>query len=722
MGSPLRRVTAAHVAHAFLGAIQMVALRAFASPWPLIHGFPLDDAWIHQDVARTFAQTGTLGYAAGQHGAGATSYAWAALLAINFKFFNVDPVVYTLVLNVALSVGAGQLLLALALRDGSATDGSHVLRSALACALACAGGNFLWFAFSGMEANLLVFLVLLSTLLFVHTGSRPTATAIGAGITAGVLALTRPEASTHTLLLALGAAWFGRSRRETLQLLAPWMCGVAIYVGSNLVLTHSALPSTLSGRRWLWLEGLSGLSYTRVVWEFVLDWLMRLREYTLGTSATFLLWVSLGLSSYAVIELVRSRAKGLLVIIAWCVVHVATYAVLMPSTGHGGRYQPLVPVVYLLTTALGSMMLLGDLVTAAMRRRPHLALQAVVACVSISAWVGIVGVGVRDWRGDHAKAVVHIERSECELGRAMARLPPGAIVASFDIGASGFYARRPVLDLGGLSDPSTVPLMKEGRIWEYLRDHHVEYVGLPLAYDDYSPDAVNFAFRLHLEDNPAISLEPIRYFQTPFRIWSPGARATQHAAPRQGLFKITYTGRPGPAAGPTRRADAPPIKDDDHMLTRTTARLELGEALRVLAGADTRVEITMLAGNPTSALTPSDVWQVRIGAWGVEVAPPTSSPISVDKATALAAELDEPYLEARDWAGAARAALFAIVRAKRRWVDDTFDARLAGLGGPEGPEHNTPSSTMSWGLPLVLIVIAAARAARWLRERFQTAS
>src|SRR5450432_2924724 len=64
-------------AHLGVFASQIASLAAFAGPWRVIHGFSIDDAWIHQDVARSFAATGTLGYDGVRFGAGATSYLWA---------------------------------------------------------------------------------------------------------------------------------------------------------------------------------------------------------------------------------------------------------------------------------------------------------------------------------------------------------------------------------------------------------------------------------------------------------------------------------------------------------------------------------------------------------------------------------------------------------------------------------------------------------------------
>ena len=100
------------VSRLVLAVVQAAAI-AWFSPGP---GLPLDDAWIHQVVARTFADTGTLGYAPGQHGAAATSYLWAALLAIDFKIRLLEPTRWALVLNGLAALATGQLLHSIILR------------------------------------------------------------------------------------------------------------------------------------------------------------------------------------------------------------------------------------------------------------------------------------------------------------------------------------------------------------------------------------------------------------------------------------------------------------------------------------------------------------------------------------------------------------------------------------------------------------------------------
>ena len=194
-----RGAVAGRSARIALAALQLVTAAVFLGPFLFggrTRGFPLDDAWIHQVVARTFAETGTLGYVPGAYGTGATSYLWAALLAIGQKI-GADPVVFTGVLGLAGSLGVGQALLSLVRGQG---DGELAPSDLAAVALACAGGDLTWFAFSGMEASFVAAAGLAA--IAAATGPALGAKAEGhgarraallAGAFAGVAALTRPD-------------------------------------------------------------------------------------------------------------------------------------------------------------------------------------------------------------------------------------------------------------------------------------------------------------------------------------------------------------------------------------------------------------------------------------------------------------------------------------------------------------------------------------------------
>ena len=685
-----REATVARVAQVALLIIEVAALLFFAQPWPVIHGFPIDDAWIHQVVARTFAATGTLGYAPGQFGAGATSYLWAALLSTNYRWIHADPVVFTLALNIALYLGTGAVLLAMALRDGLRERRVDSPRLAAAEAvfvvgLASIGGNTIWFAFSGMEATLVVFLSVSAIACATRrpsSGSSSALAMVGAAAAVAALALTRPETIALGPLLAWVCHRSGHPRRQTAALLGCWGAAVAVYLGANLIATGSALPATLGGRKWIWVGDSEGWGLR--LWDFACTWVMRLRNYSLGTSSDVALWISLGLAVVAIVRLAQAGRRGLALTVSWAAIHLATYAVLLPAPGHGGRYQPLLPLMYLLLVGLGSIALLEEIVAWGERRvgRSCGWVGHGLEMASLVPWIALVLVGVRDWSHDHAKAVAHIRATELGLGPLVDALPGEAKVASFDIGGIGFSSHRRILDIGGLSDPTTASLLRSGTIWTYLRDRRVDYVVIPEEYESTFPGSLNFGYRLHLVDNPALDLRLVRALETPRSTWVPAIHATAGSAPRQALYAIRYTGRAALEVAPPT-ASSLEIEDSGGLLSGRE-RAVASRGVLALAAAGARVRLTLdRARTDDGALTPPDAWWIQIGPWGVHAdAPGRDEPALGGRLTALMLDRLRPYLDAGDVPGAALLSMHVLVEGIRRWVDPDVLAMLPPVAPP----------------------------------------
>src|SRR5260370_427734 len=120
------------------------------------YGFPLDDSYIHQTVARNLAEYGIPGFIPGQRSSGATSLIWTCLQAARYKFLaGVDPVAYNLFFSWILLCLIGPLLLILARRDGLSPRSGWLLAATPALC-----GNFIWLGLIGMEHLLFLMLSL----------------------------------------------------------------------------------------------------------------------------------------------------------------------------------------------------------------------------------------------------------------------------------------------------------------------------------------------------------------------------------------------------------------------------------------------------------------------------------------------------------------------------------------------------------------------------------
>jgi hypothetical protein len=193
---------------------------------------------------------------------------------------------------------------------------------------------------------------------------------------------------------------------------------------------------------------------------------------------------------------------------------------------------------------------------------------------------------------------------------------------------------------------------------------------------------LNFGYRLHLVDNPALDLRLVRALETPRSTWVPAIHATAGSAPRQALYAIRYTGRAGLEVAP-ERASALEIEDRGGLLSGRE-RAVASHGVRALAAAGARVRLTLdSARSDDGALTPPDAWWIQIGPWGVHAdAPRRDEPALGGRLTALMLDRLRPYLDAGDVPGAALLSMHVLVEGIRRWIDPEILAMLPPVAPP----------------------------------------
>jgi hypothetical protein len=98
-----------------------------------------------------------------------------------------------------------------------------------------------------------------------------------------------------------------------------------------------------------------------------------------------------------------------------------------------------------------------------------------VAALSIAVTlVAFVAVGARTFATD----VSIIEGEMVSVARWLdAHAAPGDLIAAHDIGAIGYFARRPLLDLAGLVSPEVIPFIRdEARLGALMRQRGAAYI------------------------------------------------------------------------------------------------------------------------------------------------------------------------------------------------------------------------------------------------------
>jgi hypothetical protein len=473
-------------------------------------GFPLDDSWIHQSVGRNFAQFGSLGYLPNQRSSGSTSLLWTAVLALKYQLMpGLSPVLFTLALNITCVIATGALLLHMALRDG--------LTRPLAVLIAAApafDGNYLWLAFTGMEHVLFVTLSIALIWLWmtpVAPGRAGWVNTIAAGVCMGLLSMTRPEGVVLPIALLAASILFARVRtRSTAQIataVSIFVVLTCLPIVVSLYGSHSLLPVTLKGRQWMLVSDAG--NRLEAMLRLPEQWSTRIfkavipfaggeldrwgRIALLSAVLPVILLVGIGLRS-----LVVGRAWRLVAVGAWGVLHALLYLFILPSIGHGGRYQPFLLLLLLPLLCAGAAHLL----------RRHVGAATAVPAVGLLAF-GAVSLFL--WRAVLAGGIDHIAHTHGVVSAWLEKNIPTQKVAAFDIGRIGYDRGTSgdprLIDLGGLTDPAYLAYLYGGRVPLYLASHDIHYVVLPV--DPLGRSAIGR--RLRLTDN--LEVERIRLFQ-----------------------------------------------------------------------------------------------------------------------------------------------------------------------------------------------------------------
>ncbi len=496
-------------------------------------GFPLDDSWIHQTIGRNFSQYGSLGYLPHQRSSGSTSLLWTLILSFNYSFLpKLSPVLYCLAFNSICLIGIGLMLLRIALRDGMSPGLAIMWASA-----AAADGNFVWLTFTGMEHLLFIALSIASILLWRQAGQDDVRGSYGnaslAGLCMGLLCVTRPEGIILPLLLLVFFRWMHRTAREAAVAGSITLVLAAFPFTVNLITSGALLPVTFKGRQWLYFAGHApGLVYREQLFE---QWITRpvkalfvfdgsssgvgVRLLILGSIACIVILCVFGLY-----WLFSQRYATTFLVCVWAAIHSLLYLVILPVSGHGGRYQPFL------------MLLLAPLAILGLYR---CICSVTAAPIALSAAVLVVAAfGVRSlslWHTVLADGVDHIGLSHGAMAAYLNRAHITQPVAVFDIGRIGYDRGGNLVDLGGLTDAAYVSYLYNNQVPEYLKEHSISLVILPDA-----PGQAVIGEELGLVGNPEVILRSLHRDCTPVSTWIVGWVETRNAAQCQELFEISF--------------------------------------------------------------------------------------------------------------------------------------------------------------------------------------
>jgi hypothetical protein len=421
-------------------------------------GFPLDDSWIHLVYARNFAEHGEWAFRLGERSAGSTAPLWTALLAIGF-WLRLAPYAWTYFLGwVVLTVMA-----VLAENAARRLIQSYQPRLPWVGLFFAFEWHLTWSATSGMETLLhgLISLAVLSALM----GESRRYTVLG--LLVGVSVWVRPDGLTLLGPILLTAfiregSWSSRAR-AFFSVSFGFAALFLPYLVFNLALSGTPMPNTFYAKQA----------------EYEAYWLSkslteRLTDYLFPIIASpfvvlipgFALWVH---------KIIRERNWGALAGLIWFFGYVGIYFMRLPAYQHGRYIIPALPILYL----WGLLGMVGYLVSPRANQRTSFAWKILITVLCLAFQV----VGARQ----NALDVVWIEGQMVQTAKWVnENLPSDTVLAVHDIGAIGYFARHPLIDLAGLITPEVVPFIRDQpRLAEYIDSTPAEYlIAFPSLYPE----------------------------------------------------------------------------------------------------------------------------------------------------------------------------------------------------------------------------------------------
>jgi hypothetical protein len=457
-------------------SIALVAIYAFVAKW----GFPLDDSWIHQTYGRNLGLHGEWAFLLGQPSAASTSPLYTILLSIGY-FLRIPYMLWT--------HGLGITALATTAILGIRMAERILPQSALWVGLALLlTWHHIWAAASGMETML--FSMMTFVLIFlawreldqnrIHA-TRPLLIR-GAifGVATALAALARPEGvllggiAAFLMLIVRPQGNFVRVIIYGIGAVIGFSIAISPYVLLNLQLTAGFLPNTASAK------------FEQHAILLQLPYLTRFFSLSKSIFAggQFLLIPGMIAFVWMLIK-GENRLKALYFLspLFWPIALIAIYAARLPAWYQHGRYvMPALPSLVFIG-AVGFVWLMKQ---SSMKSNTGAILWRITSRVwAISTalvYIYFVFIGMNAYVSD-----VQIINSEMVVSAEYIRdnIPEDEFLAIHDIGAVGYFAARPMLDIAGLVSPDLISIVANpDALWALMQERGVVYL---MAFPDQIP-------------------------------------------------------------------------------------------------------------------------------------------------------------------------------------------------------------------------------------------
>ena len=216
--------------------------------------------------------------------------------------------------------------------------------------------------------------------------------------------------------------------------------------------------------------------------------------------------------------------RPLVALLLWVALHNLAYLVLLPVPGTASRYGAINHVILWLALAAGLFSFL---------RRPR------VLVVLGSGLLALSGANIAYWNGVYDANLDHMVAVRIEAARYVRdALAPDELCAGLDIGALRYFARRPIVDLGGLVDPDARYWYEQGAVDSYLVDKGTTCLVLPGCPGWEGEGWLDPAKIMGLTTSPLFQMKLVQDFQMDHERWLQGYLPTTNYQCSVSIYRL----------------------------------------------------------------------------------------------------------------------------------------------------------------------------------------
>ena len=459
-------------------------------------GYPLDDSWIHAQIARNLVNGDGFAFNPGEPVAGSTAPLWTLVFSF-LSLLPLDTVWAVKGFGVFALFVTGLLTARLAMQSG--LDREYAGAAALFVVMT---PRLVWGAISGMEVTL--YAALSTGAIVCHLASRERPT-YPETILFALASLARPECLILFPIAAALRIVSSDNRAEVVRTYIPQAAVFALTlspaIAFNVATIGSPFPNTFHAKVGPYglLGAIANADLDRIAKTTLYYPLLQLWDFVAFSAGNNLL-ITL-LAGLALVKALRHRSAptGWLIPVA-IVAFPLIRGMVAPFKGptfQNGRYAAhFVPIITVLGVTGLAALLKG-------RASTNKAWAIVIFVILLSQQAGWIPHQARSY----ARDVAAINEVHVEMGRWLSEnTTEDAVVATHDIGAIRYFSDRRVIDTIGLVTPEVLDYLKprvaaDGPVLSFLKDVKPDYfVSVPSWYPELT------ANRTHL--TPVHELRP----------------------------------------------------------------------------------------------------------------------------------------------------------------------------------------------------------------------